>query len=179
MSVWSAVPIAPPNKIFNLNTLYDTTQTPGNSTWVSVRTGLPKGRSYVFEVVRQAETALYEGLKKNELNKEYLPIRGDDKFVRFAKELLYGVGQRGLERRPYWFGTVHLRHRCTAVGGRVLIQVGGKPTVYLSNPTWGNHATIFKGAGLSVQTYDYYDPSTLGVNYNNLTASLQSAALEA
>ena len=124
MSVWSAVPTAPPNKIFNLNTLYNNdTDTQKLNLGVGAYRSA-EGSPYVFEVVRQAETALYEGLKKNELNKEYLPIRGDDKFARFAKELLYGVDSAALKEDQYWFGTVHLRHRCTAVGGRVLIQVG-------------------------------------------------------
>ena len=96
MSVWSAVPTAPPNKIFNLNTLYnnDTDTRKLNLGVGAYRSA--EGSPYVFEVVRQAETALYEGLKKNELNKEYLPIRGDDKFAKFAKELLYGVDSAAL-----------------------------------------------------------------------------------
>ena len=176
MSVWSTVPTAPPNKIFNLNTLYnnDTDTRKLNLGVGAYRSA--EGSPYVFEVVRQAETALYEGLKKNELNKEYLPIRGDDKFAKFAKELLYGVDSAAL--REDRIGSVQSISGTGALrlAGEFLSKWGGKPTVYLSNPTWGNHATIFKGAGLDVKTYDYYDPSTLGVNYNKLTASLQSAA---
>lgn len=38
-------------------------------------------------------------------------------------------------------------------------------TIYITQPTWGNHPKIFTLAGLSVKTYRYYDPSTRGLNF--------------
>jgi len=31
-------------------------------------------------------------------------------------------------------------------------------TVYLSNPTWGNHRNIFGDAGVKWEYYSYFDP---------------------
>jgi len=30
--------------------------------------------------------------------------------------------------------------------------------IYISNPTWGNHISVFEAAGLSVRQYRYFDP---------------------
>jgi aspartate/tyrosine/aromatic aminotransferase len=43
---------------------------------------------------------------------------------------------------------------------------GGKQTVYVSNPTWGNHHTIFKDAGFDFKEYKYYNPKTCGLEYD-------------
>lgn len=37
--------------------------------------------------------------------------------------------------------------------------------IYVPNPTWGNHIAIFKNAGLEVKKYRYYDPSTVGLDF--------------
>ena len=38
-------------------------------------------------------------------------------------------------------------------------------TVMLSRPTWGNHPSIFAGAGLRVAEYPYFDEATGGVDW--------------
>lgn len=45
-------------------------------------------------------------------------------------------------------------------------------TIYIPNPTWGNHTKIFTLAGLTVKTYRYYDPVTRGLNIQGLQKSL-------
>lgn len=175
MSIWSTVPTAPPNVIFNLNTLY---KNDSDTRKLNLGVGAyrdAEGSPYVFEVVKKAEKALYDGLQSNKLNKEYLPIRGDDNFAECAKALLYGADSVALKENR--IGSVQSISGTGALrlAGEFLSKWGGKPTIYLSNPTWGNHATIFKGAGLDVETYNYYDPATLGVNYKSMIASLASA----
>lgn len=44
-------------------------------------------------------------------------------------------------------------------------------TIYIPQPTWGNHGKIFTLAGLSVKTYRYYDPATRGLNFQGLKLS--------
>lgn len=38
-------------------------------------------------------------------------------------------------------------------------------TVYLSQPTYGNHPNFFAAAGLAMKTYHYYDPKTYGLDF--------------
>lgn len=41
-------------------------------------------------------------------------------------------------------------------------------TIYIPQPTWGNHTKVFTLAGLSVKSYRYYDPATRGLNFQGL-----------
>ena len=41
---------------------------------------------------------------------------------------------------------------------------------YVSDPTWDNHKGIFEGAGFEVGTYPYYNPETVGVKFEEMTA---------
>lgn len=50
-----------------------------------------------------------------------------------------------------------------------------KPTVYLPDPTWGNHFPIFNDSGLKTATYKYYDPATKGLNLKGLLADVDAA----
>lgn len=38
-------------------------------------------------------------------------------------------------------------------------------TIYIPQPTWGNHPKVFTLAGLSVKTYRYYNPATRGLDF--------------
>lgn len=42
---------------------------------------------------------------------------------------------------------------------------GAGSAIYLPNPTWGNHIPIFQMAGLEVKKYRYYNPKTVGLDF--------------
>ena len=44
--------------------------------------------------------------------------------------------------------------------------------VWVSDPTWDNHRAMFEGAGLTVNTYPYYDPASGGLRFDALRATL-------
>jgi aspartate/tyrosine/aromatic aminotransferase len=46
-------------------------------------------------------------------------------------------------------------------------------TIYVPNPTWGNHHAIFKRAGLDVKLYAYYKTSTRGLDFEGMVADLE------
>jgi aromatic-amino-acid transaminase len=45
--------------------------------------------------------------------------------------------------------------------------------VWVSDPTWDNHRSMFEGAGIAVQTYPYYDAKTGGVRFADMLAALK------
>ncbi|MGI4951739.1 MAG: amino acid aminotransferase, partial [Janthinobacterium lividum] len=51
------------------------------------------------------------------------------------------------------------------LGADVIRRLAPASTVMLSRPTWGNHPSIFAGAGLQVAEYPYFDPATGGVDW--------------
>lgn len=48
-------------------------------------------------------------------------------------------------------------------------------TVYISDPTWGNHKNIFNDAGVPWKTYKYFDPKTTGLDFDGMTADIEAA----
>ena len=48
--------------------------------------------------------------------------------------------------------------------------------LWLSDPSWTNHHTIFEAAGFSVQSYRYYDKISQGLDLEGLVADLERAA---
>ena len=51
------------------------------------------------------------------------------------------------------------------LGADVIRRLAPGSTVAISRPTWGNHPSIFAGAGLNVVEYPYFDASTGGVDW--------------
>jgi len=45
----------------------------------------------------------------------------------------------------------------------------------VSNPTWGNHNSVFAAAGLQVRQYRYFDKKTKGLDFEGMIEDLQNA----
>lgn len=71
-----------------------------------------------------------------------------------------------------------------ALSGTGALRVGAEflshfyPTskaVLIPRPTWANHGAIFNRAGLEVSEYAYYDPKTMGLDFDGLLKDLNAA----
>ena len=83
-------------------------------------------------------------------------------FTALSRELMFGktslaVTENRIATAQCISGTGSLR-----VGAEFLKMQINPPVVYVSNPTWGNHNTIFERAGIQVRSYPYWKPSTRG-----------------
>ncbi|KAK6162039.1 hypothetical protein DH2020_001880 [Rehmannia glutinosa] len=47
--------------------------------------------------------------------------------------------------------------------------------VLISSPTWGNHKNIFNDAGVPWSEYRYYDPKTVGLDFDGMIADIKAA----
>jgi hypothetical protein len=47
--------------------------------------------------------------------------------------------------------------------------------MYISNPTWGNHRNIFSDAGLEWKYYRYFNPSTIGLDFEGMKEDISNA----
>lgn len=54
---------------------------------------------------------------------------------------------------------------------KIVYNFSCQRTIYIPQPTWGNHPKVFTLAGLSVKTYRYYDPNTRGLDFSGLGLS--------
>ncbi|MFM2482511.1 aromatic amino acid transaminase [Celerinatantimonas sp. YJH-8] len=95
----------------------------------------------------------------------YLPMEGMASYRQAIQELLFGPEHPALV-------SGHIATIQT-LGGSGALKVGADflkcyfpdSQVWISDPTWDNHAAIFSGAGIKVNRYPYFDPQTKGVNF--------------
>ena len=125
----------------------------------------------VLSVVRKAEERVLA--QKN--NKEYLPIDGLAAFNKVSAELMFGADSSLLADGKIvtlqsLSGTGSLR-----VGAAFINRFFPGASVYIPNPSWGNHKNIFADAGVQVQQYKYFDKDTIGLDFEGMKADLQAA----
>ena len=128
------------------------------------------GRIPVLESVRRAEAQVSAAAGP----KPYLPIEGAANFRGAVQLLLFGEASEALTSRRV--ATIQ------SVGSSGGLKVGadfiarwfpGSP-VWVSDPTWDNHRSMFEGAGLTVHTYPYYDAATGGLAFDAMLAALRA-----
>lgn len=127
------------------------------------------GRVPVLRVVREAEARWHE----QESSKSYLPIDGAPAYNRQVQALMLGADSPVVaEGRAV---------TAQALGGTGALKVGAdflrrffpESGVWISNPSWENHRSLFEYAGFRVQAYPYYDPQTRGLDFGGMMAALR------
>ncbi|KAF5185508.1 Aspartate aminotransferase protein [Thalictrum thalictroides] len=126
---------------------------------------------YVLNVVKKAENLM---LQRGE-NKEYLPIEGLAAFNKVTAELLLGADNPAIHQ-----GRVATVQGLSGTGSLRLAAAlieryfpGAK--VLISSPTWGNHKNIFNDARVPWSEYRYYDPKTVGLDFDGMISDIKAA----
>ncbi|AUL14421.1 MULTISPECIES: amino acid aminotransferase [Bordetella] len=126
------------------------------------------GRIPVMAAAREAEAALLADIGP----RPYLPMAGLPAYRDLVQELVFGAGSAA--RRAGRIATVQ------TLGGSGALKVGAdflkryfpKSEVWVSDPSWENHRTIFEGAGFAVHTYPYYDDASGGLRFDEMLATV-------
>lgn len=168
--MFESISPAPPDAILGLTDAYKADSNPGK---INLGVGVfmdAQGKTPVLESVKRAELRLLE----TELTKSYLPISGSPAYARGIQDLLFGnhhplvqSGQVQTAQTPG--GTGGLR-----VGADFLAAFRPGATVWVSDPTWANHKSIFSAAGFQVKEYPYYSPETKGLDAERFFAALKA-----
>eukprot|EP00892_Ulva_mutabilis_P012093 jgi/Ulvmu1/9256/UM050_0005.1 len=166
----SGVDMAPPDPILGVSDAFKADDSPDK-----LNLGVGAYRTddlqpYVLEVVKKAEKSMIE---KGE-NKEYLPIQGLDAFRKATVELLLGNSPAVAEGRVACLQSLSGTGSLRVGAAFIKAWLPGK-TVYLSNPTWGNHRNIFGDAGLEWKYYRYFDPASIGLDFAGMKEDLEAA----
>ena len=127
------------------------------------------GRIPVLPSVREAEAQmLAEGGAK-----PYLPMEGAADARRAVQGLLFGPQHEAVTS-----GRVATIQSVGSSGG---LKVGADflkrwfpdSGVWISDPSWDNHRSMFEGSGFVVQQYPYYDPASGGVRFDAMRAAIE------
>lgn len=128
------------------------------------------GRIPVMGSVQRAEAILAAQMGP----KPYLPMEGLPAFRSAVQALLWGASHPAVTG-----GRIATIQSVGSSGG---LKVGADfihtwfpgSAICVSEPTWDNHKAVFDGAGLSVQTYPYYDPATGGLRFDAMCDALRA-----
>src|SRR6187455_2787513 len=127
------------------------------------------GRIPVLASVRRAE----QQVVARDAAKPYLPIEGAANFCAAVQALLFGADHEAIGA-----GRVATIQSVGSSGG---LKVGAdfiarwlpKSEVWVSDPSWENHRSMFEGAGLAVHDYPYYDAATGGLAFAAMCETLR------
>ena len=105
--------------------------------------------------------------------KSYLPMEGDAACRSQVAQLLLGAAHPAIAE-----GRVATIQTVGSSGG---LKVGAdflktwlpQSQVWVSDPTWDNHRSMFEGSGFVVNAYPYFDAASGGLNFNAMLATLR------
>jgi aromatic-amino-acid transaminase len=103
---------------------------------------------------------------------QYLPMEGAAAYRSAVEQLLFGSQNEALAAGRV--ATIQ------TLGGSGALKVGAdflrrhfpQSEVWVSDPTWDNHISLFEGAGFEVHTYPYFDRQHLRVDFEAMKAKL-------
>eukprot|EP01084_Bolivina_argentea_P018961 35280_1 len=132
------------------------------------------GKPYVLKIVRKVEKEMAADEK---LNKEYLPISGDAEYVTLSQKLILGdcdrVNNKLVAGVQAISGTGALRVLFNFIKNNNAAN-NDKLKILISNPTWGNHKKVIKKAGLSFDSYTYWDAEKRCLNLDGMLNDLKT-----
>lgn len=166
--MFERVSVAPADPILGLNEAFKAETRPEK---INLGVGVFKdagGNTPILETVKEAERRLLN----SENSKSYSSIEGAAEYALAVQKLLLGAtspliasGRVKTAQAPG--GTGALR-----IAAELMTRQLGVTTVWISEPTWGNHNSVFAAAGLTIKTYRYFDAETKGLDIDGMLADL-------
>ncbi|QQE11176.1 aspartate/tyrosine/aromatic aminotransferase [Planctomycetota bacterium] len=167
--MFKSIEMAPADPILGLSEAF---KADANAEKINLGVGVYKdaaGGTPVLKCIKVAEAKLVD----TESTKGYLPIDGNPVYGQKVRELLFGAdsevvkeGRAATSHTPG--GTGALR-----VAGEFIKNVLGVNTLWLSDPSWANHAAVFGAVGLEVKKYPYFDKASNGLNFDGMIEALK------
>jgi aspartate aminotransferase len=162
--VFEQFPLAPPDPILGLG---DRIRTDGRPNVLDLTSGVYKdetGRVPKFACIATAEQRYLAA----EDTKVYLPIEGGAAFNEAVEALVFPdapTERLATTQTPGGTGAL-------ALVAHLVAQTVGPGRVWVSAPTWPNHASVFRTAGHDIAEYRYYRAEDRALDTDGLLADL-------
>lgn len=168
--MFSKLEMAPPDPILGISEAFKKDPNPKK---INLSIGVycdENGRTPVFQSVKKAE----QRILAQEQTKNYVnPNNGTAEYVASVQSMLFGShhdvvksGRAVTAHTPG--GTGALR-----VAADFIKAFTPGATIWLSEPTWPNHPSIFEAAGLGIRTYPYYDAELNSLDFEQMIHALR------
>jgi len=136
-----------------------------------------QARPYVLPVIHAAEKELLSDLHKGIHDKEYTPQDGPAPLKDCTRKLVFGTNSKAIAE-----DRICSLQSLSGTGALRLVAAFIKEhmpsacrTVWVSEPTWGNHPSIFRKEGFEAKTYTYWNENTLKIDFDGMMNDLGQA----
>jgi aromatic-amino-acid transaminase len=102
----------------------------------------------------------------------YLPMDGLNTFNQATQQLIFGKNSSSYQQNRLVTIQTLGGSGALKVGADFLKKYFPQSDIWVSQPTWENHITIFTGAGIKTHFYPYYDEQTHAVNLSGILETL-------
>jgi aspartate/tyrosine/aromatic aminotransferase len=166
----NALEMAPPDPILGL---IETFKKDPNPAKINLSIGVyrdAKNQTPVLECVKRAEERILAGEK----TKNYVsPNSGALDYVAAVQELLFGADHEIVKSNRAV--TAHTPGGTGALrtAGDFMKTLLGAKRIWLSEPTWPNHPSVFEAAGLDIAGYPYYDAANKVLDFEPMLDALK------
>ncbi|NRQ43874.1 aspartate/tyrosine/aromatic aminotransferase [Rheinheimera sp. YQF-2] len=127
-----------------------------------------QGHTAVLKCVKEAEALRL----KQEDSKTYIGMAGDLGFNSHIEKLAFGKAHKVLLANRVTTAHTPGGTGALRVAAEFIKKANPNATIWVTRPTWANHISMFKAAGLNVKEYTYYDYDTKGLNEEAMFADL-------
>ncbi len=158
---------APPDSILGLTETYNADPNPEK---MNLAVGVYKdsaGKTPVLRCVKAAEQRLVD----HEPTKGYLPIDGIANYRDHVRQLVFGnpvdSARLAILQTPGGTGALRL------AAGFLATQLA-PVRIWISNPTWANHESVFAAEGLPIATYRYLADDRKSLDFEGMLSDLRT-----
>ncbi len=128
-----------------------------------------EGRTPVMQAVKQAEAHLVA----HQDSKAYVAAEGDAAFLHLIAPILFGEARASDDQycgmqTPGGTGALRL-------AGSLIAQANPEARIWLGTPTWPNHATLMRAAGLTVMAHPFFDQTPQSIPFDEMMRALEAA----
>jgi len=129
------------------------------------------GITPVLAAVKSAEK-IYDA---HEQSKAYLPPQGTEQFIALVDELVFGAGHPALAEQRV--ATIQATGGCGSlrVAAELIKRADPQAKIWVSEPSWPNHASLLGNSGLEFRHYPYYDKANNQLSFAAMADALANA----
>ncbi len=164
---FSDIPTAAPDPILGLSDAFAADKNPNK---MNLSVGVYKdasGQTPVLRSVKEAEKRLVDGEK----TKGYLPIEGHADYRNHVRDLVFGdaieADRIAVLQTPG--GTGALREAAAFMAAQI-----SPVRIWISNPTWANHNSVFASEGIPVESYHYLAADKKSLDFDAMMHDLRT-----
>lgn len=128
------------------------------------------GQTPVMKAVKKSE----EWLFSNQSTKAYIGPHGNPLFVEKMLELLLGESSSALTSGHVMGAQTPGGCGALRVAAELIKVSRPGASIWVSDPTWGNHIPLLGNAGINIKTYPYFDAQTNGLKEQAMFEALNS-----